>query len=325
MKLSVLMITCNHEKFIAQALDSILMQKVDFDYEIVIGEDLSLDRTRGIALEYKKRHPEKIRLLLHAKNLGVARNFIETFMSCRGKYLAILEGDDYWTYPLKLQKQVDILDANPDFVMCFHNTNVIYEGFDINKEPHVSNADQKAMSTIEDIIIKDWYIMTGSIMLRKNIIKTFPGWYYDIYNCDYALQLMLADHGKIYYIDEVMGTYRKHPGSIGKTITHKTHWLNLIKVIKYFDKYTNYKYHKIIKNRVATMYETMVSQNKHCHEISGQKLLEDSLENDGVNKIYKLSLLFKAMCVCPPLLGKRIYWGAVKRHLIGTLNVKKTS
>lgn len=325
MKLSVIMITYNHEKFIAQALDSILMQEVDFDYEIVIGEDKSTDRTREIVLEYQKKHPEKIRLLLPERNLGMMRNFIETYMSCKGEYLANLEGDDYWTDPFKLQKQVDVLDANQDFVMCFHNTNVVYEGFDINRGSYVSNIDQKAISTIEDIITKNWHIMTGSMMFRKNIIKTFPGWYYDVFNGDYALQLMLADHGKIYYIDEVMGVYRRHPESIATTIDSDSHLLNLIKVRKNFDKYTNYKYHKIIKNRVATMHETMVFQNRHRREISGQKLLEDSLKSDRRNRIYKLGLLFKAICVCPSLLGKRIYWGAVKRYLIGTLNVKRTS
>lgn len=109
---SVWMITYNHEKFIAQAIDSVIMQKTNFDYEIVIGEDCSTDRTREIVLEYKAKHPDKFKLLLQEKNVGMMQNFIVTLKTCNGKYIALLEGDDYWTDPLKLQKQVDFLQAN---------------------------------------------------------------------------------------------------------------------------------------------------------------------------------------------------------------------
>jgi glycosyltransferase involved in cell wall biosynthesis len=107
MKVSVLMITYNHEKFIAQAIDSILMQQTDFEYEIVVGDDFSKDRTRAILDNYKKKHPSKIKLLFPDRNLGMHRNFIQTLNSCQGQYVALLEGDDYWTSPYKLQKQVD--------------------------------------------------------------------------------------------------------------------------------------------------------------------------------------------------------------------------
>ena len=97
MKLSVLMITYNHENFIAQAIDSVLRQDVNFGYEIVIGEDCSSDRTRSIVMAYEKKHPEKIRLLLPEQNLGMMGNFMQTLQACRGEYIAIVEDDDYWT------------------------------------------------------------------------------------------------------------------------------------------------------------------------------------------------------------------------------------
>src|SRR3712207_1086613 len=102
MKVSVLMLAYNHEKFIAQALDSALMQQVNFDYEIVIGEDCSTDNTRDILIRYQKEYPHRIRLLLPEKNLGMHDNLIQTFKACRGDYIAFLEGDDYWTSPNKL-------------------------------------------------------------------------------------------------------------------------------------------------------------------------------------------------------------------------------
>src|SRR5438132_1821213 len=102
MKLSVMMITYNHERFIAQALDSILAQRVNFDYEIVIGEDCSTDGTRDILMDFHRRYPDRIVLLLRDHNLGVMRNFEATLGACRGRYLALLEVDDYWTSENKL-------------------------------------------------------------------------------------------------------------------------------------------------------------------------------------------------------------------------------
>ena len=127
MKVSVHMITYNHEKFIAQAIESALMQQVDFDYEIVIGEDCSTDRTREIVVAYQQRHPDKIRLLLHEQNVGVSLNDIRVYRACRGEYVAWLEGDDYWTSPHKLQKQADFLDSHPACSACFHPVTVFFE------------------------------------------------------------------------------------------------------------------------------------------------------------------------------------------------------
>src|ERR1700676_449892 len=113
MKLSVMMITYNHERYIAQAIESILAQKVNFDYELVIGEDCSTDGTRAVILDFHRRYPSRIVPLLRERNLGGPRNFLGTLAACRGKYLALLEGDDYWICTDKLQRQVDFLEANP--------------------------------------------------------------------------------------------------------------------------------------------------------------------------------------------------------------------
>ncbi|HPD39860.1 MAG TPA: glycosyltransferase, partial [Mesotoga infera] len=116
---SVFMITYNHEKYIAQAIESALMQKTDFNYEIVIGEDCSTDRTREIVVDYANRYPEIIKPILHENNVGAKANSESVRKACIGKYVAILEGDDYWIDPLKLQKQVDFLESHPHFSVCF--------------------------------------------------------------------------------------------------------------------------------------------------------------------------------------------------------------
>src|SRR4051794_11773039 len=121
MKLTVAMITYNHEPFIAQALDSILMQQVSFDHEILIGEDCSTDRTREIVRAYRQRYPDKIRLQLPETNRGMMQNFVAVLAAARGDYVALLEGDDYWTAPDKLARQVAYLDAHPECAICFHD------------------------------------------------------------------------------------------------------------------------------------------------------------------------------------------------------------
>lgn len=132
---SVCFLTYNHEKFVAQALDSVMMQEMDFDYEIILGEDESQDGTREICIEYARQYPDRIRLFLRSRKDVIyingrptsRFNFIENWKAARGKYVAMLEGDDYWTDPLKLQKQADYLDNNPDCTLSFHNALIFNE------------------------------------------------------------------------------------------------------------------------------------------------------------------------------------------------------
>src|SRR5437899_12856070 len=129
MKVTALVTTYNHGNYIAQALDSVLMQKTNFEYEIIVAEDCSIDRTRSIVLDFQRRDPERIRLVLPAENLGSAGNrvFAQAFELAQGEYVALLDGDDYWTSPKKLQKQVEFLGTHPECVLCFHNALRIYE------------------------------------------------------------------------------------------------------------------------------------------------------------------------------------------------------
>src|SRR5690554_1887156 len=117
---SVVMPTYNHEKYIRQAIEGVLMQISDFLFELIIVEDCSTDNTKNIALEYASQYPGKINVLTSEKNLGITKNYLRSVEGINGKYIAVCEGDDYWTDPLKLQKQVDFMEANPDCSMCFH-------------------------------------------------------------------------------------------------------------------------------------------------------------------------------------------------------------
>ena len=117
--LSVVMTTFNHERYIATAIESVLRQQTDFPIEIVIGEDCSTDRTQNIVLDYQSQYPEAIRIARTETNAGWRANYRRTIAAARGRYIALLDGDDYFTHRKKLQMQVDLLEANPDVGMCY--------------------------------------------------------------------------------------------------------------------------------------------------------------------------------------------------------------
>ncbi len=124
-KVSIVMPVYNHERFLAQALDGILMQEVNFDYELILGEDCSTDSSREIVRQYEKRFDGKMIPLYRQKNLGAQKNIEDCFNRCKGEYTAYIEGDDYWTDPLKLQKQVDFLDKNKEYICVYHQCNIV--------------------------------------------------------------------------------------------------------------------------------------------------------------------------------------------------------
>ena len=208
--LSVCMTTYNHEDYISQAIESVLMQLTNFRYELVIGEDCSTDNTRKICIEYKNKYPEKIKLLLREQNLGMFENGILTMKDCKGKYIATLEGDDYWTDPNKLQKQVDFLEKNQDFSVCFHKVRILQQGI-FRKDPYTKVPFK--ISTVLDLAKKGNYIHTCSSVFRnKHIYHDLPK---NIQPLDYAIHLVNTKDGeKIIYIKKVMAVYRIHPGGV---------------------------------------------------------------------------------------------------------------
>ncbi len=217
MKVSVCVPTFNHEKYIREMLEGALKQKTDFLFEIVIGDDGSTDTAPAIIQDYTQRFPDLIRAYLHPQNLGPSfpkefagrNNVLFLLKACKGEYVALCEGDDYWTDPYKLQKQVDFLESNPDFAICHHNLSVIYE--DGSPSHFFNQPDQKAISTIEDLLEDRWFVGTASLMYR-NFFKTqdFAEWHHRAAAGDWALVIQLAAQGKIGYLNEAMGIYRKH-------------------------------------------------------------------------------------------------------------------
>jgi len=217
-KLSVILITYNHEKYIRKAVESILSQETDFPFEILIGEDCSPDQTGQIVREYKKQYPDKIRIMYREKNTGrPTLNVYETTMQAKGDYLAYLEGDDYWTDTHKLQKQVDFLEAHPEYIACTHGMKLIDEdGDDIPKEELPSQAslyDWSGEYTIEDFKEKDHWPGHYATLVSRNIYKNSKHDYTILYKShdfidDGQILLFLLKEGNIFRMDDQMSVWR---------------------------------------------------------------------------------------------------------------------
>jgi len=234
--ISIAMLAYNHEKFIGEAIESVLIQKTDYTYKIIIAEDFSTDSTREIVLEYQKKYPDKIKLILQDKNVGASQNNVDLLSNLEGKYIAALEGDDYWTDPLKLQKQVDFLEANPDYSICFHNVNILQDGI-IKKDTLTSKVPET--TTIKDLAIYN-YMHTCSVVYKNNLFADFPPYLKEAPVGDYFLHMLNARYGSIKCIDEIMGVYRLHGTSVWSSKTQEEReliWVPFLENIKpNFDK-----------------------------------------------------------------------------------------
>lgn len=217
---SVYMITYNHEKFIAQALEGILMQELSFPHEIVIGEDKSTDRTREIVCEYQHRHPDKIRLHLSKENLNRQKMAgYGPLNACRGKYIAMCEGDDYWTDPLKLQKQAELMEAEPGLSGCFTNAAIenesgapdpsVYLG---DGPPRSLGAKRKQLYLRQEDIVEGLLVPSCTAFMRTEHIRELPDWILRVPTGDWGIAMVLTRRGPLKYLDEITAVYRRHSG-----------------------------------------------------------------------------------------------------------------
>ena len=239
-KVSVWMITYNHEKFIAQAIESVLMQQTNFDYELVIGEDCSTDGTRAIVEDYQQRYPDKIRALLHEKNIGAYENFARTFAACRGEYIAMLEGDDYWTDPLKLQKQVDYLDTRPECAACFHG--IARLDFSSGQIAPVPFNDRKEACTLTDLLLIGNVGHTSSEMFRRQLFPECPAWFGKLAMGDFPMNILLAQQGRLGFIKESMSVKRIHSGGVWESCSIRINYQRFINAYRIIRQHLDPQY-----------------------------------------------------------------------------------
>jgi len=224
--ISVCLVTYNHERFIAEAIESALMQIVNVPIEIVIGDDCSTDNTGMICQEYSNRFPGIIKLRRPEKNLGATPNFLENIAACKGKYIAVLEGDDYWTDPLKLQKQFDFLEFHEDYSMV-HTAKITK----CNDEIYKGNYREIRSGFIIEDLLDDNLVSTLTVLIRSEIyndaiIKALPhAQKYNWKMFDYPVWLEIALNSKVGFINEETGVYRIIPESYSHTLNLKKEYL----------------------------------------------------------------------------------------------------
>ena len=216
---SVSLLTYNQRELVGRAIDSILAQRVDFEYEIIIGDDCSDDGTQEVLRAYRDKYPDRIHLILHPRrydNVPGRINNLTNLRACRGKYTAMLDGDDYWTDPDKLQRQYDRMEAHPELSMCAHDVTFSYaeelrgaarrfarvsergrvRASGVFEHRHVAAADHLSLHI-------------GSLFFRTGIQGEFPGWFHDILPADYALMLLISQRGPVYYDARPQAVYTR--------------------------------------------------------------------------------------------------------------------
>ncbi len=258
--LSISCLTYNHEKYISKTLDSMLEQKTDFPFEILIHDDASTDATQSIIESYTDRYPDIIKPILQTQNqysLGIYRTNVYNFKVAKGKYIALCEGDDYWCNKSKLQTQVDYLEKHHEYSMCFHSAKKeTVDGSHTSRliRPYRKNTSLNA----EEIIDKKSVFPTASLVFRREVIDNLPEFYYACPVGDLPLHLIAATYGKAYYMDSPMCVYR-----IGDEVSWTTSMMSGDKIAKQdkffteisasymdFDKYTHGKYTSSIEHAI---------------------------------------------------------------------------
>ena len=280
---SVFVMTYNHEKYIKQALDGILIQRNVECIEVVIGDDCSQDNTRNILLDYKAKYPNIIRLLLHPKNIGAHNNQLEVMKRCQGKYVAICEGDDYWTNPYKLQKQVDFLEQNLDFNICCHRAKVLNEIKKTIKTPK----PLKQTVFIQEDVANHNFLQTLTEVFRNSAWKGLSDGYFSSISGDYFINMMLSENGKVKYLPDVMAVYRQHETGSWNSLGKIKGLQNTLSVLNYYlqtDLKDSVK-EKLKQNIVRHYLLLYVAQKKNGNVIEAKDTLSKVFAPDFLTEL----------------------------------------
>ena len=270
---SVICNTYNHEKYIKSALDGFVMQKTNFEYEVLIHDDASTDSTADIIREYEKKYPDIIKPIYQSENqyskkVPISKTY--QYSRAKGKYIAICEGDDYWTDPFKLQKQFDMMEAHPEVDMCAHAAQLEKNG---NLAEFVMPSKEDCLFTVEDVIYGGGgFVATASLFYRTALIQE-PQKFMEILFLDYTLQISGSLHGGMLYLADCMSVYRVDTESswsvsIGKNLQKRmTHYRRLICSMEQLNIDTEYKYQKVVnfvikKTRNAMLYTVYYNKIK---------------------------------------------------------------
>jgi glycosyltransferase involved in cell wall biosynthesis len=281
---SVHVITYNHVDYIEQCIYSILSQQTSFAFEIILGEDDSTDGTRELCQKLAEQNQDKIRLFLRSSEDKIFINGVKTgkfnnvagMVACRGKYIAVCEGDDYWTDPLKLQSQFDFLETNTDCVLCHHwQTYAVQDEAGIFKEipaPKEGQGYQSSkISEVKEIFSNKLRVKTRTLFFR-NLNISIPEWYLDMPFGDVPLSMILGEHGNFGFIDREMACYRKTGtglSSIGKGqyLNFLNHHLKWILIWEQSLIHFDFEYYREGRTTILNFYHSILKKYKYKVQI----------------------------------------------------------
>lgn len=263
---SIRCLVYNHESFLRQCLDGFVMQQTNFPFEAVVHEDASTDNSAAILREYAEKYPDIIKPIFQTENQyskrdGSIRRIMNAHM--RGKYVAYCEGDDYWTDPHKLQKQVDFLETHPEYSMCFHKAEIVYDDVPQEATDWYSHLEEREFTA--DEVLTPPCVPTASMMVRADVISQVPT-HPDFHGGDIIVHATACSCGKAYCMGDTMAVYRRHAASwtyvssvakdlyilgiphylamleiFPKRIMKRTRWRTAMRCIEWFKQYGKYK------------------------------------------------------------------------------------
>ncbi|QLE78817.1 glycosyltransferase [Francisella sp. Scap27] len=284
--LSVYCATYNHEKYIRQSIDSFLMQETDFPFEVLINDDCSTDDTVKIISEYQEKYPNIIKPIFQVENQndkGITP-FVDIMMPIsKGKYIATCEGDDYWIDPLKLQKQVDFLEENPNFMGCVHATKLVKE-FEETSEVIPHNTYGKDVFTFENYSKAECYFHTSSCVYRyEGKYKQQVDEYFKHACGDWYFSMVFSSFGPIKYINEMMSVYRIHSQGMWSAKSKEYKELaNVLLCVKAIDVFAD----KYQQNFYGIILKSIKRNDMSVDKLS--ELLVENLSTDNVEKMLRV-------------------------------------
>ena len=288
MKASVLFITYNHGKYIEKAIAGLLLQKECPDFEVIIADDASKDNTVDVIKE-KLKGFSNVSIFSNERNLGITKNYQKGFSLCKGEYVFVLEGDDYWIDPYKMKRQVDFMDSNPFCAMCFHpfitqkNESGIFSTF------RTESASPVDLFAINDLILNEGLIANFSVCCyRKSALNQLPQSIFELVTYDWMINISVAQFGFLGRINTAMSVYRLSETGVwsNKRMTDKLK--ETLKLIPGYDKALDYKYADLFSAKIQLLTEQIRNSNRSA-KISWRSFIPPVL-------------IFIVKMICPPVL-----------------------
>lgn len=312
---SICCLTYNHENTIRQALDSMICQKTDFPFEIILHDDASTDSTADVIREYAEKYPDIVKPIIQTENQMKKCNIEKTYIcpAVRGKYVAICEGDDFWTDENKLQIQTDFMRNNPDYTLCFHAVSQLNsDGTVMQYRPLKCDGEVPC-----DLIIKrgGMFCPSASLFMRADIFADWPKFrdMADVY--DYPRQILSAYKGKVHYIDKIMATYRYESSGSWTAQAHKktdlAHVQNETDWLLEFNKYSGGEFESAVNYHMAHLWFTEYRKNlSKSAKKEAKKYIKELSFNEG--------LVFRLFLVMFAIFGEKTnkLWELLKRTIL---------